>query len=292
MTTAEPTYGIKEVARLTGLTPERLRAWERRHSAVRPQRRANGYRVYTTRQVAQLRVFAQLIQDGARIGDLVDESMLRNTARAARRRSEHPVVGPLLDAIRALDRRTLERLVAHELAARGPVGFADAVAMPLAQVVGDEWALGSLSIASEHLASEVVVHALKGALHGGAAEARSAIAACVAGDRHEWGILAALARLRAQGWRIHYLGPDLPVAQAVEACWRLRPDLLVLSVSDPGLCAAARGELVRGIRALPQGTAALIGGAGTPAHGRDLRRIGYRVGDRALNQYLRGGRTR
>jgi methanogenic corrinoid protein MtbC1 len=292
MTTAEPTYGIKQVADLTGLTAERLRAWERRYAVVRPVRRANGYRTYTTRQVALLRVFAQLIEDGARIGDLIDEPMGRITTRAARRRSDHPVVGPLLDAIRILDRRALETLVAQELSRRGIAGFAEEVALPLAQIVGDEWALGTVSIAAEHLASEVVVHALKGALNGGDADAPTIVAACGPGDRHEWGILAALARARAQGWRIHYLGPDLPVAQAVEACWRLRPDVLAIAVSDAGLCAAARPELVRGLRALPDGTIALVAGAGAAAHGRDLRRAGFRVGDRSYHQLLRTGRTR
>ena len=128
MTTAEQTYGIKQVAGLTGLSAERLRAWERRYAVVRPARRANGYRTYTTRQVALLRVFAQLIADGARIGDLIDEPMARITTRAARRHSDHPVVGPFLDAIRSLDRRALEGLVAQESARRGPVGFAGRLA--------------------------------------------------------------------------------------------------------------------------------------------------------------------
>jgi hypothetical protein len=292
MTTAEPTYGIKQVAHLTGLTTERLRAWERRYAVVRPARRANGYRTYTTRQVALLRVFAQLIEDGARIGDLIDEPMGKLTTRAARHRSDHPVVGPLLDAIRILDRRALEALVAQEFTRRGLAGFAEEVALPLAQLVGDEWALGTVSIAAEHLASEVVVHTLKGALAGGSADAPTILAACAPGDRHEWGILAALARARVQGWRIHYLGPDLPVAQAVEACWRIRPDLLAIAVSDPGLCAALRPDLVRALRALPDGTIPLIAGAGAMAHGRDLRRAGFRVGDRSYHQLLRPGRPR
>jgi methanogenic corrinoid protein MtbC1 len=292
MTTAEQTYGIKQVAGLTGLSTERLRAWERRYAVVRPARRANGYRTYTTRQVALLRVFAQLIADGARIGDLIDEPMARITTRAARRHSDHPVVGPLLDAIRGLDRRVLEGLVTQELARRGLVGFAGEIALPLAQIVGDEWALGTVSIAAEHLASEVVVHALKQALQGGSADAPTVVAACAPGDRHEWGILAALSRARAAGWRIHYLGPDLPITQAVEACWRVRPGLLAIGVSDPARCAAMRPDLIKGLRALPEGTPALLGGGGALAHGRDLRRAGFRVGDRAYHQLLRGGRSR
>ncbi|HTG50704.1 MAG TPA: MerR family transcriptional regulator, partial [Gemmatimonadales bacterium] len=58
--TPDRTYEIHEVARLTGLAPARLRAWERRYEVVRPRRLPNGYRVYTGEQVALLRAYARL----------------------------------------------------------------------------------------------------------------------------------------------------------------------------------------------------------------------------------------
>ena len=66
------TYEIQDVAALTGLTPERIRAWERRYAVIRPERQANGYRAYTGAQVALLRAYAKLVSRGARIGDLVE----------------------------------------------------------------------------------------------------------------------------------------------------------------------------------------------------------------------------
>ena len=66
-----PTYRILEVSELTGLEPDRLRAWERRYAAVRPARQPNGYRAYSAEQVALLGAYARLIEGGERIGDLV-----------------------------------------------------------------------------------------------------------------------------------------------------------------------------------------------------------------------------
>ena len=52
-------YEINDVARLTGLSTARLRAWERRYEVVRPVRQPNGYRAYTGEQVALLRALDQ-----------------------------------------------------------------------------------------------------------------------------------------------------------------------------------------------------------------------------------------
>ena len=158
------TYEIHEVAELTGLAAARLRAWERRYEVVRPRRTPNGYRVYTVDQVALLRAYAHLIGDGERVGDLAACSREEVLARADARRLDDSPHGALLEAILELDRDRLETLVAGQLALRGLRGFAAEIALPLAEAIGERWAKGDLSVAAEHLASEVMLHALKGGL--------------------------------------------------------------------------------------------------------------------------------
>ena len=282
------TYEIQQVAELTGLTPARLRAWENRYEVVRPARQPNGYRAYSAEQVALLRAFARLVAKGDRIGDLVADrhAVVR---RAAEAKSDHPVIGPLVDAVRALDRPRLERNVADALARHGLTGFVQEVVLPLAEVVGEEWALGTMTIAAEHLASEVIVHALKEAMRPARPGAPLLIAAGLPGERHEWGILATLAQAHALGWRIGYLGADLPVDEVIEAAWRLRPRLAVLTTSVASQCAAVMPFLARLTTSLPPGVAAAIGGAGVPPYRRALARHGLLVGERAFLRALRAG---
>ena len=163
-TPSSRTYEIHEVAELTGLAAPRLRAWERRYEVVRPRRMPNGYRVYTGDQVTLLRAFARLIADGERIGDLAACSREEVLARASSRKLDGSPHGALLEPIRELDRDRLELLVAEQLSLRGLQGFAMDVALPLARSIGDLWAQGELSVAAEHLATEVVVHTLKSGL--------------------------------------------------------------------------------------------------------------------------------
>ncbi|HEX3275943.1 MAG TPA: MerR family transcriptional regulator, partial [Gemmatimonadales bacterium] len=207
------TYEIHEVSRLTGLAPARLRAWERRYEVVRPRRLPNGYRVYTGEQVALLRAYARLVEAGERIGDLAVQSPEIVLSRVEAQSQDGSPLGALLGAIRDYDRERLEALVAQQLSLRGLTAFAAEVVIPLARAVGDAWAVGQLPVAAEHLASEVVVHALKAGLRTGRAAGPLFLAGCLPNERHEWGILATLAVLQGGGWRVQYLGADLPVEE-------------------------------------------------------------------------------
>jgi DNA-binding transcriptional MerR regulator len=272
------TYEIHEVSQLTGLAPARLRAWERRYEVVRPRRLPNGYRVYTGEQVALLRAYARLVEAGERIGDLASQPPEAVLARVEARAGDGSPLGALFAAVRDLDRERLEALVAQQLGLRGLTALAAEVVLPLAELVGDAWAVGQLPVAAEHLASEVVVHALKAGLRTGRAGGPLFLAGCLPTERHEWGILATMALLQEQGWRIQYLGADLPIEEMVETSWKLRPDAVGLSSSDPALVRATLPALAALPPRLPPDTVPVLGGAGVEPFTRQLEGYGYRVG--------------
>ena len=130
----------------------------------------------------------------------------------------------------------------------------------LAQSLGDLWALGRVPIAAEHLASEVVLHALKGGLRMSRGTGPLVVCGCLSGERHEWGFLATLAVVQEDGWRIHYLGADLPVDAVVEAAWKLSPEGVAFSGSDPSIVRASLPALAAVVGKLPPRTMAVIGG--------------------------------
>ncbi|MBA3555722.1 MAG: MerR family transcriptional regulator [Gemmatimonadales bacterium] len=272
------TYEIHEVAQLTGLAPARLRAWERRYEIIRPRRMPNGYRAYTGDQVALLRAFAQLVEAGERIGDLAARPREEVLSQAESRTFDGSPQAALLHAIKGFDRERLEGLVAQQLSLRGLRAFAEEVVLPLAQEVGDLWALGKIPIAAEHLASEVVLHALKGGLRVARGGGPLIVAGCLPTERHEWGVLASLAVIQEEGWRIHYLGADLPVEEAVEAAWKLSPRALALSSSDPAIVRANLPSLAALPAKLPPEAMAVAGGGGMEPYARLLRTYGYHLG--------------
>jgi DNA-binding transcriptional MerR regulator len=277
VTDAERTYEIQEVAELTGLSTARLRAWERRYDVVRPERQENGYRAYTAAQVALLRAFARLVRAGERIGDLAAQPRDEVIARAEVAVGDASPLSPFIEAVRGYDRTRLEELVADRLRHLGLQRFATELVLPLATQVGDLWSLGKLPIASEHLASEVVVHALKGALSETPGDGPLLIASALPGERHEWGLLATLAQAREAGWRVQYLGPDLPLDDVIQAAWTLRPAVVALSASNVELLERSLPDLNHFVSRLPPGVRAVIGGRGTASAGNNLLRHGFEM---------------
>lgn len=278
MNTEYRTYEIQEVADLTGLTPDRLRVWERRYEVVRPGRQPNGYRAYTADQVALLRACARLVGRGARIGDLVGRPAAEVVESAWQETGDATPLGAMLAAIRRLDRSALEALVTEQLAMRGLSRFAEEIVLPFAVLIGDLWVVGDLPIAGEHLATEVVLHALKGGLSSQRNNGPLLLCAALPGERHEWGFLVTLACLHGLGWQPDYLGTDLPLDEVVQAAWRLSPAGVALSVSDPEGCAVALDALVALPARLPAGCFAAVGGAGIAGRERLLADAGFRLG--------------
>lgn len=272
------TYEIHEVSQLTGLATARLRAWERRYEVVRPVRQPNRYRTYTSEQVALLRAFARLCASGERIGDLVREARESVVARAEGRAVDGSPLSQLVEAVKRLDRDRLGLLLDEQRKRMDSEQFGRDIILPLSEVVGDLWALGRLSVAAEHLASEVVVQQLKLELTASDITGPFLLAACLPEERHEWGFLVTLGRLQNSGWRVRYLGADLPLKDLAEAAWTLVPQVVALSAADPGNVSRLFPEIRRLPRLLPPGTMVVLGGQGAEINGSRLRRAGLKVG--------------
>ena len=260
-------YRIKTVATLTGITPTTLRAWERRYDVVDPQRTTSGYRVYSERDIATLVRVKSLVDKGFKAGEAIELVRRRAQEPSSTRLggdSLHHLRSQLTGALLRLDRSTATQ-VAAQLVATPYDRQIDEVYFPLLRQMGEMWMNGDATVAQEHFASAFVRERLVGMLDGIAdpsADAPEAICAGAPGELHEFGLLGAAVHLAMRGWRITYLGADLPVDQIGPVAHQRRPALLcsslVLSRSTSDCLALAAALRA----AAPSGTAVVIGGRG------------------------------
>jgi DNA-binding transcriptional MerR regulator len=259
----ERTYSVGAAARLTGLSPEVIRAWERRYGVVEPHRTPGGTRRYNAADLERLRLVKAAVDAGSRVGQV---------ARLDRAELERRAAGPqapatdrldaILSALGRLDGAEAQRLLSLQLSALGPARFAREFASPLAQEIGARWAGDRLPVASEHLATGVLRSMLGSALQPTAASLLGPriVFATPPGERHELGLqMAALTALSA-GANPVYLGAELPVRDMLESAERVAAAALALS-----LVALSREEAVQAVRAirgtLPDDVHLWIGGA-------------------------------
>jgi DNA-binding transcriptional MerR regulator len=264
---SEPTYSLGAVARLTGLSPHVLRAWERRYRAVVPLRTPGGTRRYRESDVARLRKLRAAVAAGHPISEVAqasDVDLERRLQLAPE--APTPALGPVLEAIGRLDGPEVERLLGSQLAALGPAQFVRGVASPLLREVGVRWESGGLCIASEHLASSILRSLLGAALRSRASALQAApvLFTTLPGEQHELGALMAAVTTADAGGHPVFVGGGLPISEIVDAAESLGAAAVAVGVCHQNGVEPATG--LRALRAaLPAAVEVWVGGPGTGA---------------------------
>lgn len=132
--------------------------------------------------------------------------------------------------------------------------------LPAARETGRRWHSGEISIATEH----VVTSTLRHALHNLASvlplpkpNGKAAFLAAVPGDAHDTGLLALSVLLEHDGWRIAMAGADTPVEEVDAAAEAYDCDLIALSATLP----SQRHALISYLREREIELPVLIGGS-------------------------------
>ncbi|MEZ4451807.1 MAG: MerR family transcriptional regulator [Nannocystaceae bacterium] len=265
-------YRIKTVSEITGIPKNTLVAWERRYGIVTPERRANGYRTYSERDLAVLLQVKEALAEGLKISEAVERVRRPRVVEEPPRPATSAFANPraqLLEALLAFDRPRADALV-RPLAGVPFQDLIDEVYMPLLAEVGELWAAGRATVAQEHHVSAFLRDRMTAMLLAvGSGPERGPHVACVTfpGDHHELAALALAVCLALAGSRVTYLGADLPAADLATYAREHRPVTVFVSVIMPVGVEALRAY-ARELRAAIGGaTRLVIGGAGIPRDG-------------------------
>lgn len=217
-------YRIGTVAEMIGVPRNTLLAWERRYGLLAPDRTESGYRTYSDADVAKLRRIKALVDRGYKISEAVALAGRSGPERQA------PAPSPDNDALEGLRAEMRERLLAFdrggaEAIRRRLVLFSfqrsiDEIYLPLLREVGDGWHAGAVTVAQEHFATAFCREQLTSMLLSlGAGPEGGPLVVCagIPGEAHEMGLLAIAVQLALRGWRVSYLGADLPAEELAVA---------------------------------------------------------------------------
>ena len=283
-------HAIKAVARRTGLTAHVIRIWEKRYGAVQPERTATNRRLYSEAQIERLNLLRAITQAGHSIGHVAKlaTDKLRKLAaenESANGRSEHhatesPAKANFLDqcvaAVKALDVRGLEEILKRAEMELGIQGSLQRVIAPLAQSLGDLWRAGTITAAHEHFATAVLRIFLGNATKRYVSNETDPIilVATPAGQIQELGALLAAATAANLGWRVTYLGANLPAAEIAGVARQNGARAVALSLVYPEDDPRLQSELKQLRELLPSEVKLIVGGRAMPAYRKALEKIG------------------
>jgi DNA-binding transcriptional MerR regulator len=224
---------IGELSYRVGVSPDVLRAWEKRYGLLRPSRSEGGYRLYSERDEWRVRLMQEKLWSGLSVAEAA-----REVARMERGSDlpdgsvETPLeLGQQLGA--ALE--DFDEGRAHDLLDRlfGLHGLERAIRdalMPYLRELGQRWARREVTVAQEHFASRLIEARLLALARGwNRGPGRRAVLACPCGEQHTIPLVCFGLILRNRGWRNVYLGAETPPSTLHMAADTVTADVIVLS---------------------------------------------------------------
>jgi methanogenic corrinoid protein MtbC1 len=225
------------------VTVETLRAWERRYGVVRPSRDGSGRRTYSAADVARLRLLRTATELGhtiSRLAVLDDEALATLVADSGGNARPGPSRGQsyverAIDATEHSDPSGVEEVLTSAVALLPPNEVVNTVLVPLVREVGERWHRGEVSIAQEHMVTDIVRRLIISVSRGyiRSDNGPCLVLATLSGERHELGILMCSWLAATRRFRTHYLGVDCPPAEIARFALEVEARAVLVSIVMP-----------------------------------------------------------
>ncbi|MBK9100127.1 MAG: MerR family transcriptional regulator [Austwickia sp.] len=250
-------YSITEVSRLTGVSQQTIRNWEKYYSLVLPVRNAAGHRLYDDSDVKLVAAMGSLVNLGwkpsaaayevqTRARDQV--SLFDPLSDTVDHSRDDDLIVSFLECAARRDRDGLEAVLAQAWQRHGPDQVGDDWLMPALSRLGAEWEAGRLSVAGEHLASGLIRDRLLTDLDAALLAMSSPVPQVLTGlaqdVHHDLGVVTFSALLARRGIAVRLLGPNVDCDVWEDALVTTGAEQVVLGV-------------IRGVDVIP--TARLVG---------------------------------
>ena len=277
-------HSVSSAARLCGVSPSTLRAWERRYGVVEPIRTEGGYRVYDDAALRRLTRMSSLIASGwsprhaaayvmnengegesLPTGAAVEEARPDPVPPTPEEEAEHIEV--ILQAAEALDAPRVSDELDFVFSIHAFDDLVDNWLGPVLTATGQAWQSGRLSVAGEHFLTAGIERRLSHYFEE-AGQSRGTgprvVVGLPRGARHAIGSFAFATSLRRNGCQVTYLGADVPTDAWLHAVESTHADAVCLSVptADDALAAS---ETVAAITLRRPAVAVYVGGSGSHA---------------------------
>jgi MerR family transcriptional regulator, light-induced transcriptional regulator len=234
-------YPMRVAARLTGLTADTIRVWERRYGVVDPDRTEGNKRRYTGSDVRRLVLLRRATELGHSIGqiaNLPDEEVRQLIGETGPDVSSTDslytaVVEDYLEAVFDYDVQRAESILTRTAAILPPMTLTLEVLVPLMRRVGDAWNSDQLRIAHEHIISGQL-RSLLGTLMRHTepiAGATRVIVATPPRHLHEFGAIIGAFMAASRGFEPIYLGTHMPFEEISHAAKQSGAKLVLLSIA-------------------------------------------------------------
>ncbi len=256
-----PIYNIKAVSRRTGVPPDTLRRWESRYHILVPQRTDSGYRLYSQRDIDAIFWLKQQLETGLSISSASEklrqmggDPLSQDPASASLPSTDnappatypdlpqHPTSGlrstsalreELITAFRNVDETHASSVLNEAISLYALDDVCLGIIQPSLVEVGELWLANKVSVAVEHFASSFVRSRLANLFHSSPHSTNGplVLVGCAPEEYHELGAMFLALFLRRAGYRVVYLGQNVPMDSLQGMIRAMKPDAICISAT-------------------------------------------------------------
>lgn len=163
-----------------------------------------------------------------------------STSADSQVRSFDALRAELLDALKRVDETRAGEIISEALSLYSVEDVCIQVMQQVLVRIGELWLTGEVSVAVEHFASSFVRARLENLFHQSPYNAHGplALVGCAPGELHELGAMFLAIFLRRTGFRVVYLGQNVPLDSLLGMIRAQRPDVVCISATRAETAAA------------------------------------------------------
>ncbi len=235
------TYTVTQVETLTGIKAPTLRIWERRYDFPRPMRTPTNIRYYSDAQLRKLLNISILLKNGYRISGLskmpdaeihglVYEILANPSARGK------SYIYALTGAMLEMNEEAFNRVFQAYCQKKGLLTTMDRLIYPFLRHVGLLWVTNKAFPAQEHFISNLIRQKIVSAIENLPdvdVDAPTILLFLPEDEYHDIGLLLANYIAKNLGWKVYYLGQNVPSLNIKPAVEIIKPQLMMTIFITP-----------------------------------------------------------
>lgn len=224
-------FTIKDLENLSGIKAHTIRIWEQRYRFLKPQRTTTNIRYYSNDELKTVLNIALLNKYGFKISHIdkmqpeeINKHILSlGDPEAIQERMVNELVQHMVD----MDIEKFEKILSGYIVARGIERTVMQIIFPFLEKIGILWQTGHINPGQEHLVTNVIRQKLIVAIDNCKplmTNDTSFLLFLPEGEHHELGLLFTCYMMKSRGFRVIYLGANVPVQDVAHLIELKKPD--------------------------------------------------------------------
>jgi DNA-binding transcriptional MerR regulator len=233
-------YSIKDLERISGVKAHTIRIWEKRYGIVAPRRTESNIRFYCDTEVKKLMNISILLSHGYKISKLAgldSEELSRKVLELSMISNGHDTqIENLVMAMIEMDEAKFEKILNMSIIKEGFENTVFKVLYPFFERIGVLWQAGSINPAHEHFISNLVKQKIYVAIDSipvpSGSDLKKFLLFLPEWDLHELGLLVYDYLIKSRGFKVIYLGPNVPEEDIYAVSDFIHPDYFLTSFAN------------------------------------------------------------